>query len=30
VRYRPALLIGRGEAEKVLNRKSIQSAFGPN
>jgi hypothetical protein len=30
VRYRPALLIGRGEAEKVLNRKSIKSAFGPN
>lgn len=29
-RYRPALLIGRGEAAKVLNRESIKSAFGPN
>ncbi len=30
VRYRPVLLIGRREAEKVLNRESIRSAFGPN
>ncbi|RYG32263.1 MAG: hypothetical protein EON93_11560 [Burkholderiales bacterium] len=30
VRYRPALVIGRDEAEKVLNRESIRSAFGPN
>lgn len=30
VRYRPVLLIGRREAEKVLNRDSIRSAFGPN
>lgn len=29
-RYRPALLIGRGEAEQVLNRESIRSAFGEN
>jgi hypothetical protein len=28
-RYRPVLLIGRGEAEKVLNAASIRYNFGP-
>lgn len=29
VRYRPMLVIGRGEAERVLNKASIRSNFGP-